>query len=154
MKPQNKQLVLEQVDKSVKNLYPLLNSPLPPKGWVYNIRTALNMSLRQVAERLHITPQGVKDIEEREAAGNITLKNLKEVAASLNMKFVYGFIPVEGSLTSMVEKQARKIAQDIVLKTSHTMQLEDQKVSNERLQKAIEQKALEIKTELPRNLWD
>jgi predicted DNA-binding mobile mystery protein A len=154
MKLSKKQLILEQVNKNVKIFAPLLNISLPPKGWVYNIRTALNMSLRQLSERLHISPQAVKDIENREVTGTISLQSLRETAKALNMKLVYGFVPTEGSLETMIEKQAYKIAREIVLKTSYTMELEDQKVSDERLQKAIEQKTSEIKRELPRNLWD
>jgi predicted DNA-binding mobile mystery protein A len=154
MKLSKKQLILEQTDKKVKVLTPLLNISLPPKGWVYNIRTALNLSLRQLSERLEMSPQAVKDIETREESGTISINTLKDVAEALNMKFVYGFIPFDGSLEAMIEKQAYSVAKEIVLKTSHTMQLEDQKVSDERLQKAIVQKASEIKRELPRDLWD
>jgi transcriptional regulator with XRE-family HTH domain len=41
------------------------------------------MSLRQLGERLQISQQSVKEIEEREVSGSITLKSLRETAEAL-----------------------------------------------------------------------
>ena len=54
----------------------------------------------------------------------------------------------------MLEKRALKIAEEIVMRTSHTMKLEDQENSEERLEKAIKYRAEKIKNELPKYLWD
>lgn len=40
------------------------------------------------------------------------------------------------------------------MRTSHTMKLEDQENREERLQKAIEDRAEQIKQEVPKYLWD
>jgi hypothetical protein len=47
-----------------------------------------------------------------------------------------------------------EIAKEIVLRTSNTMQLEDQENSKERIEKSIKNKTEEIKTEMPKYLWD
>ncbi len=112
------------------------------------------MSLRQLGNRLAISPQSVKETEERETNGSITIKRLKEVGRALEMKFVYGFIPQSYSIEEMVEKRAIEIAKDIVMRTSYTMQLEDQENSQARLEKAIRTRAEEIKIKMPRYLWD
>ena len=40
------------------------------------------------------------------------------------------------------------------MRTSHTMKLEDQENTQERLQKAIKDRAEKIKQEMPKYLWD
>ncbi len=72
----------------------------------------------------------------------------------MNMKFVYGFVPLEGSLEEMVENRARKIAVEIVKRTSVTMSLEEQTNSNERLNQAVAEMTQDLKKEIPKSLWD
>jgi predicted DNA-binding mobile mystery protein A len=126
----------------------------PASGWIFAFRYALNMSLRQLGQRLSITPQSVKEIEEREKRGTISVKVLQQVASALNMKFFYGFIPEDGTIEAMIEKRATELAVKIVERTSIHMNLEDQAVSEERLKKAINEKAREIMYDLPKQLWD
>jgi predicted DNA-binding mobile mystery protein A len=128
--------------------------PVPTKGWINAIRTTLNMSLKQLGKKLSITSQSVMEIESREADKKITLEKLIEVAQALNLKLVYGFIPKDGSLEKMIEKRALEIAKQIVLKTSHTMALEDQQNNPARIKKAIKDRAQQIKHEMPKYLWD
>lgn len=150
----NRKLLIEQIDKKMQKFYVLTESGLPPKGWIYSIRTALNMSLSQLGKRLHKTAQSVKEIEEREQNNSLTLKRFIEVAEALNLRFVYGFVPNDSSLEKMIEKRALQVARDIVLRTSQSMSLEDQRNNDERLQNAIKDRAEKIKQEMPKFLWD
>ena len=154
MKNANRQLLLEQLDKKLSKFAAIENEIIPPNGWIKSIRLALNISLVQFAKMLKKTPPTVKELEEREVEKNITLKKLAEVGEVLNMKLIYGFIPNDGSLEMMIEKRAYKIAEEIVMRTSHTMKLEDQENSEERLQRAIKERAEKIKNEMPKYLWD
>lgn len=154
MNIQKQRLLIEQIDKKLIQLKPLEKNLMPQKGWVFAIRSALKMSLRQLGNRLKISAQSVKEIEEREASGSITIKSLREVAGALDMKLVYGFVPEGESIESTIAKRANEIAREIVLRTSNTMKLEDQENSNERIAKAIENKAEEIKNKMPKYLWD
>ncbi|MBN2787033.1 MAG: mobile mystery protein A [Paludibacteraceae bacterium] len=147
-------LIIEQADKKLAVFTSLNPVTIPDKGWIHTIRTALKMSLRQLGKRLKMSPQSVNEIEERESNGSITLKSLKDAGAALDMQLVYGFIPKEKSLEEMIEKRAYEIARDIVLRTSNTMQLEEQQNSKKRIDKAIEQRAEEIKLKMPKYLWD
>ena len=54
----------------------------------------------------------------------------------------------------MIENRAYQLAQEIVVRTSVSMDLEDQKVSDLRIKKAVEEKAADIKSAIPRYLWD
>lgn len=147
-------ITLKQLDKKIKLFSGLKDETLPTSGWVYSISRSINMSLRQLSERLSITPQSVKEIEEREKKGTVSLNVLRKVAAALDMKFVYGFIPNAETLDKMIEERAEKIARQIVERTSISMSLEDQKISDESLENNIKVKTEELKRKLPRMLWD
>ncbi len=151
----NKQkLIIEQLDRKLLKLSDLKDVIIPENGWIYSIRTALRMSLRQLGKKLNITPQSVKEIEEREKAGTISLKVLRQVGRALNMKFVYGFIPANKTLNKMIEERALEVATEIVLRTSANMRLENQENTPDRIRTAINEKAQEIKQEIPKYLWD
>jgi predicted DNA-binding mobile mystery protein A len=112
------------------------------------------MTLVQLAKRLKKTPVTVKEIEEREANKTITLRKLIEVGKALDLQFVYGFIPKNGSLEQLIEQRALDVAREIVMRTSHSMKLEDQENKSERLERTIRDRAEEIKQEIPKYLWD
>jgi predicted DNA-binding mobile mystery protein A len=154
MNIQKQKLLIEQADKKLSMFKQLKDVVPPEKGWVYTVRAALKMSLRQLGNRLNISPQSVKEIEERESNGSITLRSLREVAKVLNMKLVYGLIPQDESIENMIERRANEKAREIVFRTSNTMKLEDQENSRARLEKAVKSKAEEIKNKLPKYLWD
>ena len=63
-------------------------------------------------------------------------------------------ITKKDSLEMIIEKRANEIARAIVLRTSNTMRLEDQENSDERIEKAIKEKAKEIIDTIPKYLWD
>ncbi|MFH0736718.1 MAG: mobile mystery protein A [bacterium] len=150
----NRKLIIEQLDRKLKKIAILKDLEIPSTGWINAFRTGLNMSLVQLARRLKKTSVTVREIEQREADKGITIKKLMEVAEVLDCRFVYGFIPNEGTLEKKIEKRAFEVAKDIVLRTSHTMNLEGQGNSEERLKKAIKDRADKIKNELPKFLWD
>ena len=149
-----RKLIREQLDRKLMKLKGLGDITVPPTGWIYAARTALNISLKQLGNRLGLTPQGIKEIEIREKKGSITLKNLSDIANALNLKLVYALIPNDGSLQELLERAAYDEAKKIVMRTSTTMKLENQENTEERLQKAIQDKAEEIIREIPKYLWD
>ncbi len=126
----------------------------PPTGWIKAIRTAIGMSMQQLGNRLSITKQSAQEIEQREKDGSITIKSLREAAKALDMQLVYGFVPTDGSLEEMIERKAKELASQIVLRTSNTMKLEDQENTKQRIEKAIEERAITIKNDMPKTLWD
>lgn len=147
-------LILEQVDKKILLLKKSENLAIPSGGWVNAIRTALGMSLKQLGKKLGMTAPSVKEIEEREKNGTVSLNVLRQFGNALGLRLVYGFIPGQGSLEEMIEKRAREIAREIVARTSMSMKLEDQENDPKRIQKAIREKANEIIRENPKFLWD
>ncbi|HOX77705.1 MAG TPA: mobile mystery protein A [Bacteroidales bacterium] len=154
MKNSNQKLIIEQVDRKLQPFKSLDAMVVPPKGWINTVRTALRMSLRQLGNRLNISPQSVKELENREANGSLTIKSLKEAGLALNLRLVYGFIPMDGSIEKMIEARAFEVAREIVARTSQSMKLENQENKEERLKKAIEMKAREIMDNMPKYLWE
>jgi len=147
-------LIMEQLDAKILQLKKIENLVIPSSGWVYSIRQALGMSMRQLGNRMGITPQSVKEMEEREQNETVSIKVLRQFGKSVNLKLVYGFIPQSGTLEDIIEKRANELAIEIVKRTSISMKLEDQENNPSRIQKAIKEKANEIKTEMPKYLWD
>jgi predicted DNA-binding mobile mystery protein A len=149
-----KQLILSQLDAKIKKMKPLSVTDIPTTGWIKAVRLALGMSQEQLGKKLNITRQSIQELELREKNGSISLKTLKEVARAMDIQLVYGFIPNEGSLEALIEKKATELATGIVMRTSHSMKLEDQQNTGKRLRKAIKERAQTIKNEMPKILWD
>ncbi len=149
-----KQLLISQLDRKMALFAGIKGMALPGEGWIHAVRTALGMTLKQLSNKLGITPQAVKDMERREKNGAVTIQRLKEVAAALDMQLVYGFVPQAESLEKMIEHRALELAQEIVMKTSHTMHLENQEIDKTAIDNAIRKRAEKIKNELPKSLWN
>ncbi|WP_026751246.1 mobile mystery protein A [Sediminibacterium sp. C3] len=150
----NTKLQFQQLNEKMAKFTDLQHFILPSLGWIKTIRTGIGMSMEQLGKKLSITKQAVMDIEKREKEGAITIKAMQEIANAMDMKFVYGFIPTEGSLELMIEKKALEIATKIVLRTSTSMKLEDQANSKKRIETAIKERAAEIIKNTPKILWD
>lgn len=149
-----KKLLIEQLDKKLKPFHGTEKVIVPQQGWIYTIRTSLNMTLEQLGAKLQMTKQGIKKIEEREATESISIKSLKEMGKALDMHFVYGFVPKYNSVDEMITAKATKIAQRIVLRTNQNMKLENQGNSPEQINNAIMELANELKREMHKSLWD
>jgi predicted DNA-binding mobile mystery protein A len=148
-----KKIAIEQLDRKLKPFYEIKNIEVPERGWVYTIRTALNMTLQQLGHKLKITSQGVKDIEKRELSGSISIKSLKETGKALDMQFVYGFVSNHSSLEKFIELKASELAEKMVMKNSNAAG-ENKELSEEEMQQEIEDFARKIKREIPKYLWD
>ena len=149
-----KALQIRQLDDKIMMYNDLQNVALPVSGWIKAIRTSLGMTLQQLGNKLGLTKQSVQDMEKREQEGSITINSLRAAAKALDMELVYGFVPRDGSLEELIDRKARELATQIVLRTSNTMRLEDQENSKQRIEKAIAERVLALKNEMPRALWD
>jgi predicted DNA-binding mobile mystery protein A len=149
-----KKLLIEQLDQKLANFKDAGIVQVPQKGWVNTIRVTLNMTRNQLATKLNLTNGAVQKIEERESTGQITINKLKHVGSALDMQFIYGFIPKDGTIEDLVNLKAEKLARKIVLRTNQNMKLEDQGIGDEKIDKTIKELASEIKREMKKSLWD
>jgi len=151
----NKQkLLIEQLDQKLRFFSESRNVIIPERGWINTIRTALNMTLAQLGTKLNITRQGVKNMEESEAKGTITINSLKDVALALDLKLVYALIPKNGTIDDLIQVKAEKLATKIVLRTNQNMKLENQGIGDEKIAETIKDLAYELKREMKKSLWD
>jgi len=154
MKMSKNRLMIEQLDAKLKKLSSIGLTGTPSRGWIHAIRTSIRMSMRQLGKRMGIATQTVDDIERAEANGTVTIKSLRQAGSALGLSLVYGFVPKDQSIEAMIEKRALEVAREIVMSTSHSMKLENQENTPERIDKAIKERVSELKRELPRHLWD
>lgn len=152
MKKQKK-LIRQQLELTLQKFRPLLDVPMPPKGWIRAVRDALGMNGRQLADRLNVTRQRASLIEKDELGGSTTLKTMRRVAESLDCVFVYALVPRQ-SLEDTMQEQAKRVAQKRLARASHTMMLENQQLSDSDQMQALNEVAKELIETQPSTLWD
>lgn len=149
-----RKLLIEQLDQKLQPFAESRKVPVPERGWINAIRTALNMTMAQLGTKLSITRQGVNSMEESEANGTITLNSLHDVAMAMDLKLVYALVPKNGTIDDLIQKKADNLAEKIVLRTNQNMRLEDQGIGDDKIAEIIKELAHEIKREMRKSLWD
>ncbi|MCY4160718.1 MAG: mobile mystery protein A [Flavobacteriaceae bacterium] len=148
-----KHLLIKQLDLSLVPFHGLEKVLVPEKGWISTIRSGLNMTMEQLGKKLKLSRGAIQKIEQREATGQITLKKMKKIGDSLNLHFIYGFAPKNGTLEKFVEIKANELAKKIVSRTNQTMKLENQEINQNKLTQSIVELANELKLEMRKSLW-
>ncbi|MBI3441865.1 MAG: mobile mystery protein A [Proteobacteria bacterium] len=149
----NEKLARKNLDRRLSKLKPTDEYACPRRGWIHAIREALGMTSAQLAKRLDMSQPGVIQMELAEQRGAITLDTLERAAQALDCTLVYALVP-NSSLEDMLTRQAKKVAKERLATVSHTMNLEDQGVSNITLK---EQYELILNAQLSgslRKLWE
>jgi len=149
-----RKLIIAQLNQKLQTFSESREIPIPERGWIHTIRTALNMTMAQLGNKLNITRQGVKRLEDSEAHGTITLNSLKDVAKAMDLKLVYALVPIHGTIDELIELKANDLARKIVSRTNQTMALENQAIGDEKIAESIKELAEEIKREMRKSLWD
>ena len=134
--------------------------PKPPSGWIKAVREALDMTVRQFAARLGVTPSNVVRLEQRERDETISLDALRRAANALDCDLVYAVVPrgtaadsTNNVLETMIESRARDVASEEIGRIARNMALEDQAVNAADLEAQIAERAAAL-AEKPRALWD
>jgi len=100
---------LAELDRQFCNFAKLQPTAAPRCGWTKTVRLALCMSSQALGERLGVTAQGVRKLEQAEANGNITLNTLARLANGLDCEVRYVFVP-RTSLVEQVLNRTQEIA--------------------------------------------
>lgn len=102
------------------------------------------MSAADLAARLNVTQASVSDLERSESEKRIRLDSLARAADAMGCDLVYAFVPRAGSLSEIVDQQARAKVDIQVRAVSRAMDLEaqsavvDEEVVNEEVQHLID----------------
>jgi predicted DNA-binding mobile mystery protein A len=102
------------------------------------------MSTADLAARLEVAPSTVNRFELNERAGRIQLDTLTKVAEALDCDVVYALVP-RRRLEEIVDDRARTLAMRELAAVGHTMDLEAQGVSAERMVERTRELAEELK---------
>ena len=92
-------------------------------------------------------------MEKAEVTGAVTIRSMRQAAEALDCVFVYALVP-RSSLKDTVRRQALEVARERLKHTSHTMLLEDQQLSKEKMRKALDAAVEELVDAMPKELWD
>jgi predicted DNA-binding mobile mystery protein A len=142
-----------QLDDALQSLKASTFSTPPRGGWLRAIRDALGLTTRQFAARVGLAQATVVQSEQSEAAGTISLGQLRRLADALDCELRYVLVP-RTPLAERIDAQAERKARERVASVVHTMALEAQGSGHE-LQ---EQQVAIVKDELLRGrrskLWD
>lgn len=147
-----KHVVMQQLNNRVKSARNAYVPKLPKDGWARTIRQALGMSGAQLAKRMGSTRNKISILERKEASGDITINQLKELANGLGADLVYCVVPKKDP-DQLIEEQARKKASKMIRETHQNMYLELQQISNEAQEEQIQFLVDEIKRKRGKILW-
>lgn len=95
---------LAELNRQFCDFAKLQRNATPRCGWTKTLRLALGMSSNALGERLGVTAQGARKLEQAEANGTITLNTLARLAHGLDCEVHYMFVP----RTSLVEQVLRR----------------------------------------------
>ncbi len=149
-----KNLEINSLSKKIAPFAALAPLRMPSSGWVGAIRSALNMTMEQLGRKLGVSRQAISQLEAREAAGSISVQNLREAAEALDMHLVYAILPKDGTLEEYVEKRAQVLANEMVKNANQQMSLENQMVNDERTAYVVKEMTSELVRKVDRRLWD
>lgn len=152
MQPKHRRVMRDQLDSTFVQLNNIKQIQPPHKGWLRSIREALGMSGKQLGERMEVSQPRVVQLEKDELSGAVTLKTMRQAAEAMDCMFVYAVVP-RTTLEEVIRRQARIVAERRFSRTSHTMLLEDQIVSDNERQKMLEDKIEDLIRELPSDFW-
>lgn len=148
-------LRIRQLDDTLSRIQSAHEHPAPRDGWVKTIRTALGMSLRQLAERVGLSKTAVHSIETNEPEGTVQLDSLRSLAEGLDCELVYALVPRgQSSLHGILDRQAERIAERVVSRVSDSMELEEQGVEASERTRQIQELKAELLRERGRTFWD
>ena len=152
MDTRKSRLIREQIGVRFLKVRALRMLSPPRKGWIRTVRAALGMSGARLGKRVGLSKQRIARIEDDEALGNVTLKTMERMAEALDCTFTYALIP-RTSLEETLRKQAERVAKARLRRTSLTMRLEDQDITESEKAKVLDRETEMILSESTRTLW-
>lgn len=139
---------IRALDKKTSSLSDAKN--IVPKGvsWINTVREAIGMTAVQLAKRLGVTQPRIAKMEINEE--NLKLSTMKKVAQAMNCDFVYYFKP-KTTFQDIVQIQAKKKAEEILLGINLNMALENQDIQTK---EAVNDMAADFINGNTKRIWD
>ena len=97
---------------------------------IKEIRKALLMSSKQLANKLGKANSTQSELESREATGSITIKSLQEIAESLGCDFYYEFKPKKPIEEILLDQAVKEVRREL---DNHTLYSESEILDDARI---------------------
>lgn len=123
---------------------------VPRGGWAKAVRSALGMTLEDLAARLGVTRSVLSRLESSEQKQTIQLDSLRRIAEAMDCELVYTLVPRQ-PLQAMVDQQRASAAQELESQTRTHMRLEGQHESDPSLAKWRKEHSASLISD--RQLW-
>lgn len=119
-----------QVTRRIESLRSIKEKASVREGWIKYMRTALGLTLSDLAKLASLSIASVAQAERRETEGQVSLSTLKKMADAMECELVYAFVPKKDLNTMIHDKAFDKARKTLNLADLH-MKLEDQKVTGD-----------------------
>ena len=149
-----KHLSVHQLDDQIRQFVNGQRFDRIPQGWIRSSRTAIGMTLKQLASRLGFSVPAAKNFEMREVDEAITLASLRKIANAMEMDLVYYFKPKQDSLDDLLQIRAELKAKELMERSNQAMILENQEVDNKNKSREYDRLITEIRNQKLSSLWD
>lgn len=149
-----KHLSVHQLDDQIRQYVNGQRFDRIPQGWIRSSRTAIGMTLKQLATRLEFSVPAAKNFEMREVDEAITLASLRKIANAMEMDLVYYFKPKQDSLDDLLQIRAELKAKELMESSNQAMLLENQEADNKNKSREYDRLITEIRNQKLSSLWD
>lgn len=149
-----KHLSVHQLDDQIRQYVNGQRFDRIPQGWIRSSRTAIGMTLKQLATRLGFSVPAAKNFEMREVEEAITLASLRKIANAMEMDLVYYFKPKQDSLDDLLQIRAELKAKELMESSNQAMLLENQEADNNNKSREYDRLITEIRNQKLSSLWD
>jgi predicted DNA-binding mobile mystery protein A len=149
-----KHLSVHQLDDQIRQYVNGQRFDRIPQGWIRSSRTAIGMTLKQLATRLGFSVPAAKNFEMREVDEAITLASLRKIANAMEMDLVYYFKPKQDSLDDLLQIRAELKAKELMERSNQAMLLENQEADNKNKSREYDRLITEIRNQKLSSLWD
>jgi predicted DNA-binding mobile mystery protein A len=149
-----KHLSVHQLDDQIRQYVNGQRFDRIPQGWIRSSRTAIGMTLKQLASRLGFSVPAAKNFEMREVDEAITLASLRKIANAMEMDLVYYFKPKQDSLDDLLQIRAELKAKELMGRSNQAMILENQEADNKNKSREYDRLITEIRNQKLSSLWD
>ena len=121
-------LASNQLNRRISSLRSVQSQATVHPGWIRFMRQSLQMTLKQLAEKAHLSLPTIAQAERGEAAGKTSLATLKTMAHAMDCELMYAFVPKK-DVSELIENAAFEKAKKILSQADVHMTLEDQQVT-------------------------
>lgn len=126
-----------QINRRLEELRSVKTKSTVREGWIKYMRTALGLTLSELAKLTSLSTSSVAQAEQREMEGQVSLATLNKMAEAMDCELIYSFIPKKDMKTLIHDRAFEKARKALGIADLH-MKLEDQKVEgdeNERIER-------------------